>query len=113
MLSVEQIKALIKSGNTWRFYHDKTWVKLSKRVRNEQHNECYYCRRRGKYSPARLVHHIYHIEEYPEHAYKRYYTDANGVPHINLVAVCHNCHEEQHGRGIYAKRKHFTNVERW
>lgn len=113
MLSVEQIRELIKKGEIWRFYHDKTWVKLSRSVRKEQHNECYFCKRAGRYSPSVLTHHIYAVKKYPEFAYQRYYTDAAGNRHINLVGVCFACHEEQEGRGTYAHRSRFWQPERW
>ena len=113
MLSTEQIRELINTGEIWRFYHDKAWAKLSRRVRKEQHNECYFCKRNGRYSPSVLTHHIYPVKKYPEWAYKRYYIDAEGNPHTNLVGVCFACHEEQEGRGIYAKRTHFYQPERW
>ena len=113
MLSVEQIRELIRTEQVWKFYHDKAWAKLSRRVRSEQHNECYYCKLNGRYSPSVLTHHRYPLKKYPEFAYKRYYTDALGHKHINLVGVCFACHEEQEGRGAFAVQKHFTNVERW
>ena len=113
MYTTEDIRKLIRQGREREFYQQWSWRMLSERVKREQHNECYFCKRRGKYSPAKLVHHIYELKEFPEYAYKRYYIDADGTPHINLVAVCHNCHEEQHNRGAYAQRRHYTNAERW
>ena len=113
MLSTEQIKQLIASGNEREFYQQKYWRKLSQRIKQEQHNECYYCKQRGKYSPAKLVHHRYELIKYPEYAYKRYYTDASGTNHINLVACCYSCHEEQHHRGTFIQSDNFRNVERW
>lgn len=112
MLTTEQIKELIRTGHTAEFYHDKAWEKLSKRIRKEQ-TECWFCKQHGKVGPADLVHHRYELKQYPEYAYSRYYTDALGNKHINLVAVCFACHEEQHGRGYAAERKHYTNAERW
>lgn len=112
MLTTEQIKELIRTGRTAEFYHDKAWEKLSKRIRKEQ-TECWFCKQHGKVGPADLVHHRYELKQYPEYAYARYYTDALGTRHINLVAVCFACHEEQHGRGYAAERKHYTNAERW
>ena len=113
MLSVEQIKELRGKGELWRFYHDKAWVRLSKQVRAEQNNECWFCRKRGKYSPAELVHHIRELKEYPQYAYSRYVTGWDGVDRVNLVAVCRSCHEHIHGRSAGGNVRHFTNTERW
>lgn len=113
MFSTEQIKQLIRSGREREFYQQRYWRKLSSQIKKEQNNECYFCKRRGKYTPARLVHHRYELVDYPEFAYKRYYIDALGVQHINLVACCYTCHEEQHHRGAFTESKHFDNVERW
>lgn len=113
MYSTEQIRELNKKGELWRFYHDKAWVRLSKQVRKEQHNECYYCRLRGKYSPAELVHHVKELKIYPQFAYARYVTDECGNRRVNLVAVCRACHENIHGRVKKYEGTRFTNVERW
>lgn len=112
MYTTDQIRELIRTGHTEEFYRDKKWRKLSERIRKEQ-TECFYCRQRGKVGANDLVHHRYELRQYPEFAYSRYYTDAQGNKYINLVAVCFACHEEQHGRGFAASRKHFSNAERW
>ena len=112
MYTVNEIRELIRTGRTADFYHDKAWEKLSKRIRSEQ-RECWYCKQRGRVGANDLVHHRYELRKYPEFAYKRYYTDALGGKHINLVAVCFQCHEEQHGRAHEKRRSHYTNPERW
>lgn len=112
MYSAEQIRELARTGRIEEFYHDHAWEKLSRQVRREQ-KECYFCKLRGRVGPNTLVHHRYEVTKYPEYAYRRYYVDALGRSHINLVACCFPCHEAQHGRGTFTPHKHFTNAERW
>lgn len=112
MYTTEQIKELIRTGRTEEFYHDHAWETLSYKIRHEQ-RECWYCKQQGRVGPNELVHHRYELKQYPEWAYQRYYVDALGVKHINLVAVCRQCHEQQHGRCHAFERKHYTNAERW
>ena len=113
MLSVEKIRELIRTGRVEEFYHENSWERLSKKIRKEQ-PECWFCKHRGRVGPPDLVHHRYELKKFPECAYSRYYVDALGVKHINLVSCCKPCHEEQHAReGVQPRREHFTNAERW
>ena len=115
MFTVEQIKKLIAEDRVADFYNDKYWRRLSHDIILENHNECEYCRKRGKYSPARLVHHVKHMKKFPHLAYSRYYTDENGVRHKQLVALCQQCHEAEHPERRWGKHNanKFTNEERW
>lgn len=113
MYTTEQIKTLIKSGDVSRFYNDRAWRKLSHSVMSEQHNECQECRKKGRYSRAIVVHHVNHLRKRPDLAYSRTYTDNNGKEHIQLIALCHDCHERIHGRGAYKRSKGFWNKEKW
>ena len=114
MLTVNEIKKLILTGRTDLFYKDYTWRKLSQEVIAENNNECYQCKLMGKYTRAKLVHHVKHLKEYPELAYDRVYTDCEGV-HMQLMPLCFNCHERIHERGLYVptRTKGFTNEEKW
>ena len=47
---------------------------------------CKRCARYGKSVPAVVVHHIKHVDEYPELAY---------VPD-NLISLCLDCHNKMH-----------------
>jgi len=112
MLTVEQIKYLIAINRLDLFYNDYDWRKLSKEIIADNHNECMMCADNHKVSTAVLVHHVQHLKEHPELAYSRYYIDAKGR-HIQLMPLCHDCHEKIHKRGIYSEIKGFVNQERW
>lgn len=47
---------------------------------------CRNCRRYGRLTEATEVHHIKHVDEYPELAYVD----------DNLISLCHACHNAQH-----------------
>lgn len=112
MYSVEQIKALIQQGKTEKFYNDKYWRRLSAEIIRENHNECEFCKARGRVSKARLVHHVKYLKYFPHLAYSRYYVDDKGNKIKQLVALCQTCHEEQHPERRNGN-VHFINVEKW
>lgn len=112
MLTLIEIKQLIRENKTHDFYNDWDWRKLSHEVIEENNNECYICKQNGKYSRAVLVHHVRHLKKYPELAYSRTYEEKN-KEYMQLMPLCHNCHEQIHQRGIYAEPKGFTNQEKW
>lgn len=113
VLSIEKIRELIASGDMFAFYNDRYWRKLSKKIIREHHKECLMCKAEHRLTRATLVHHVMHLREHPELAYSRTYTDADGKEHIQLMPLCHDCHERIHNRGIYAKRSGYINEEKW
>lgn len=112
MLTITEIQNLIRENKIHDFYNDWDWRKLSHEVIKENRNECYICKQSGKYRRAVLVHHVRHLKQYPELAYSRTYKE-NNKEHIQLMPLCHECHERLHKRGIYAEPKGFTNQEKW
>ena len=112
MFTTEQIRKLIRNGNESEFYNDRYWRQLSKDVIKEHHGECIMCRYAHRMRAATLVHHVRHLKEYPELAYSRTYT-AEGVQHMQLMPLCHDCHERIHNRGIYAQHDGYSNEEKW
>ena len=113
MYTVTQIIELINKGNIQAFYNERFWRSFSKQIIKEQHGECQYCKRRGKYTKATLVHHVKHLRIHPELAYSRYYEDEQRNKHRQLVALCHSCHEEQHERIKVKNSNLYRNEERW
>ena len=116
MYTTVEIKKLIAEGRINEFYsNDRTWRRLSKEVRKEQHNECWFCRRAGRYSRAVLVHHRKPVKLFPELAYERYFINEEGKEEVNLVGCCFDCHEIEEGRayGSHKKKYGFTNQELW
>ena len=75
------------------FYDSAEWRAKRAEVLKRDRGECYYCRLRGHYSPAVIVHHVQHLDEHPELALSDTYIDADGVEHRQLVSVCRDCHE--------------------
>ena len=112
MYTVEQIRELVADNCVEEFYNDRYWRRLSKEIIGENHNECLLCKAEHRLTTATLVHHVRHLKDYPELAYSRTYTDETGT-HMQLMPLCHDCHERMHARGIYAKRSGYTNEERW
>lgn len=113
MYTTEQIRALIAAGCIEAFYNDRYWRRLSREIIDEHHGECMMCREAKRLTPASLVHHVRELKQYPELAYSRTYTDDAGDEHMQLMPLCHDCHERIHKRGIYANRTGYTNEEKW
>lgn len=90
------VKACIESGDLHRFYTCSQWLRLREEVLAEDKHECQYCKAKGKYTRATLVHHVNHVRKHPELALSRYYTDDGGNRKRQLISCCDGCHEEQH-----------------
>lgn len=68
------------------FYHTKRWHKLRAAVLRRDGYQCQRCKRYGRLRQASTVHHIKHLDEYPELA----------CDPKNLVSLCAACHNEMH-----------------
>lgn len=114
MFTENQIRDLIVSGDISKFYKDWYWRSLALRIIEENHNECMICKAHGKYTKAKLVHHVKELKHHPELAYSKTYTDCTGE-HMQLMPLCHDCHEKIHDRGAGSVKKieGFTNEEKW
>jgi 5-methylcytosine-specific restriction endonuclease McrA len=112
-MTTAEIRALIAGGDVSPFYNDRQWRRLSHDVRQEQHNECQYCKARGIYTPARHVHHVRHLRDAPELAYSRFFVDEAGRTQRQLVACCWECHEAQHPERFRRREGRQLNEERW
>lgn len=81
------------------FYNGPRWKKFRKRILLRDAYTCQRCKRYGKLTPATEVHHIKHIDEYPELAFD---------PH-NCVSLCKGCHNMQHPeKGSKSIKRHNT-----
>lgn len=110
--TTDQIRKLIAEGKTYDFYNDTYWRHLSHEIMREQNNECQLCKKRGRYTPAVLVHHVRELKQAPELAYSRWQDDECTVP--QLIALCQNCHEQQHPNRFGNKdENHYINDEWW
>lgn len=105
-MNVNEIRELIARGNIEKFYNDRKWRNLSKKVKKRDNNECQMCKRRGRYAKAQNVHHIKELKDYPEFAYEE----------DNLESLCISCHNEEHPEKLEKFKKRetmFINEERW
>ena len=83
----------IADDNVHRFYDTTEWRHLSARILRSDKYECQLCKARGRYTPAKLVHHVNHVRDYPSLALSEFYINADGVKERNLISVCKDCHE--------------------
>jgi 5-methylcytosine-specific restriction endonuclease McrA len=96
------------------FYLSPAWQHKRKQILQRDHHECVYCKAKGKHSRAVIVHHVKHLDEYPELALSDYYTDEHGVQHRQLVSVCRDCHETVcHPERMRRTYKKPLTEERW
>ena len=72
------------------FYKSKAWQSCRASYLKQAHGLCEVCLRRGLYTPADTVHHITHIT--PQNINDPSVT----LNFSNLLAVCRDCHAEQH-----------------
>jgi 5-methylcytosine-specific restriction endonuclease McrA len=70
------------------FYKTKRWQKKREVVLRRDQYECRECRRYGRTKAAKVVHHVFTLEEYPQ-----YKMNTN-----NLISLCVKCHEGMHIR---------------
>lgn len=96
---VTWIRELEKAGKLYKFYKTAEFQELRTRVLEKDHNECVMCMEKGRYSPAKVVHHVKEVRDFPELALSLYYNDSEGQ-HRNLLSLCQNCHEIVHGRAF-------------
>lgn len=96
-----------KSIHGWHaFYLTSMWRKKRISILARDHHECQRCRKKGRHSNATMVHHIKHLDEYPELAL----TDEN------LVSLCDECHLAEHPekqKHWFKRKKRFMNEERF
>lgn len=108
----EKIEELIREGTLYRFYKSKEWQQIKEKILKENHNECQWCRERGKIARAETVHHVQHVKKHPELALSRYYT-YKGQQYENLIPLCHDCHDKAHERMRYKPKAREVTKERW
>ena len=67
-------------------YNCKKWKMKAAHIMRRDKYICQNCKRYGVTRAAEQVHHIKHVDEYPELAYED----------DNLIALCNKCHQKQH-----------------
>lgn len=105
------ISKLIAEDKLEEFYNSRYWRKLRKEVLIEYKCECQDCKAKGFYTKADTVHHQQYVRKHPRYALSKVYV-FQGKVYINLIPLCHNCHEIRHGYRQVEKKEPLT-VERW
>lgn len=67
-------------------YHSRKWRAKAQRILKRDGYACQECKRYGRMKEATTVHHIKHVDEYPELAW-----DSR-----NLISLCAACHNKMH-----------------
>lgn len=70
------------------FYKSKQWKKKREAILRRDEYLCQECKRYGKTTPAKIVHHIIPLEQRPD---LKLHND-------NLVSLCFQCHEQMHNK---------------
>lgn len=68
------------------FYQSKAWKRKREWILRRDGYRCQDCKRYGRMRQATTVHHIKHLDQYPELA----------LTSSNLVSLCDACHNKRH-----------------
>lgn len=71
-------------------YTAARWKKYREKILRRDGYQCQRCKRYGRMKNATEVHHIKHVDEFPELAFDP----------KNLISLCHACHNAQHPEKI-------------
>lgn len=77
-------------------YNSTQWRQKQKTILRRDGYMCQWCKRYGKRVDATTVHHIKHVDEYPELAYVN----------SNLISLCNACHNKAHPEKARQIRKY-------
>ena len=110
---LERLRRLIADGREHAFYLWGPWRRLRREVLDMDRHECQFCRARGRYSRAEIVHHIKHLRERPDLALSIWDPETG---ERQLAAVCRACHEMEHPEAMVhlpRRSERFETPERW
>ncbi|MDE5884980.1 MAG: HNH endonuclease [Oscillospiraceae bacterium] len=68
------------------FYKSSAWKRKRSLILKRDGYQCQDCKRYGRIRQAVTVHHIQHLDEYPELAFQS----------DNLISLCAECHNKRH-----------------
>lgn len=69
-----------------KFYTTTKWKNKRAAILRRDKYQCQECRRYGRLRQAQTVHHIKHLDEFPELA----------LDNNNLISLCNACHNKAH-----------------
>lgn len=72
--------------DTYKFYRSAKWLRKRAAILRRDGYQCVECRKYGRIREATRVHHIKHLEDYPELA----------LADSNLESLCAECHNKKH-----------------
>lgn len=75
-------------------YNGPKWKRVRAAALRRDSYQCQHCRRYGRTREAKHVHHIKHVDEYPELSYRM----------DNLVSLCRECHNKEHPEKGWKKK---------
>lgn len=109
----------INDKDVHRFYCSTKWQRIRDKVMRLDHYECQLCKSKyHRISKASMVHHVHHLEDYPNLALEIY--DEEGHRNLICFSGCTSLWHELHRlikfkKIIEAKRKSIQNLnpERW
>lgn len=109
---LDQLRALIAAGQEAQFYSWAEWLGLRTDVLRLDKAECQRCRDRGRFRPARIVHHVKRLRDRPDLALSIWDPETG---ERQLVSVCKRCHEELHpeSRRPFRRVHEPVTQERW
>ena len=82
------LRFMIDDVDNKSFYKSRAWSSMRARVLRRDGYLCQDSKRFGKFVPARVVHHIYPIEYYPQYKLAKW----------NLTSLSVRSHEQMHNR---------------
>lgn len=115
----KSIEAFVLWCITWdcpqHFYRTWPWRMVRAEVMALDRNECQLCKAQGKYTKAKVAHHVNHLRQRPDLALDIFFTDRFGKERRNIIAVCFDCHEAEHKRldALHAQKNQPVTIERW
>lgn len=105
-LTIQEIMRLYEQDKIIKFYKHPYWYKnIRLKALERDNHECQSCKRKGKYSKGRNVHHIKELRDRPDLAYNL----------DNLETLCIRCHNDEHEKekNIIKRKCVIDDVERW
>lgn len=100
------IRELIAEDRLYRFYKSPEFRQIRAEVLRDYHNECKHCMEHGKYTRAKVVHHVHEVRDRPDLALTRWVREPDGSITENLVPLCQEHHEMAHGRAFAGRGEH-------
>lgn len=78
------------------FYDSGAWRQKRTEVLRKLNWDCQVCKLHGRQRRAVIVHHVYHLDKFPQWGLQEFVDDpVTGERTRNLLPVCRECHETE------------------